>query len=96
MRVIKACGNSCVACQRECAVILGSLVTEGEQYVIEEAQNVAIQPLLDIVITNSNGATEEASSLLEAVTRSLRALCRYPGEHRNAPFDVQKLDGIFI
>lgn len=85
---MKACGESVVACQRECAVILGSLVTEGEPHVIEEAQNVVVLPLLDIVLTSSNETTEEARSLLEAVTRSLRALCRYPGEHRNAPFDV--------
>lgn len=88
---MKACGKSSIACQRECAVILGSLVTEGEHYVIEEAQNVVVHPLLEIIASNSAEPSDEVKSLLEAVTRSLRALCRYPGEHRNAPFDVRML-----
>lgn len=92
MRIIKACEKYSVACQKECSVILGSLVTEGEPYVIEEAQNVVVLPLLEILSkTPHNNPNYEDLALLEAVTRSLRALCRYPGEHRNAPFHVWPL-----
>jgi len=94
-----------VSCQRECAVMIGSLVLASESEGIISSQQETIQiyqeeeqvelvgAMLQIVCAHRDG-DQLGLGLLEAVLRAMRTLCRRPGLHRALPYDATALPAL--
>lgn len=73
-------------CQKECAIIIGSLAFEGVPEVNKLIENILLRPLLDLFL---RCAREEPDfSLLEAIARTARTIFRFQRAPKDLPFEV--------
>lgn len=80
-----------LGCLKECAVIIGSIVIEGDSSPSEQTLAVVARPLLDILEAHSRLADDSGLPLLMATARALRTVFRFQSSPRNVPFEPKYL-----